>query len=112
VEGQYYLGFVNMARKKYRAGKEYVLRAIEIKPDHALSHYQLARCWKELGDRAAAIESFETALRCQPFLAEAHRDLGELLAQAGQTKLAREHLRQAVELDPTDERARKLLDGL
>jgi tetratricopeptide (TPR) repeat protein len=112
VEGQYYLGLIMLNRKKYEAAKSYFIRAIELKPDHALSHYQLARCWKEQGDWHAAMESLETAIRCQPFMAEAHRDLGELLAQAGRIKDAREHLRQAIELDSSDERAKKLLSGL
>jgi tetratricopeptide (TPR) repeat protein len=112
VEGQYYLGYVTLAQKRYPAAKEHFLRVIELKPDHAQAHYQLARCYSGQGDRKAAIESLETALHCQPFMVEAHRDLGELLAQTGQNKEAREHIRQAVELDPKDEQAKKLLEEL
>jgi len=42
VEGQYYLGLVMLTRKKHEAAKSYFLRAIELKPDHALSHYKLS----------------------------------------------------------------------
>jgi Flp pilus assembly protein TadD len=51
-------------------------------------------------------------VRCKPHYAEAHVNLGELLAEEGQVAEARLHLRHAVDLLPQDRRARELLEQI
>ena len=64
------------------------------------------------GDHMAAIEAFEAALRSNPDLAVAHRDLGSLLDQEGRTQEARIHLRRAAQLNPQDEVTRRLMEKI
>jgi tetratricopeptide (TPR) repeat protein len=53
-------------------------RAIELKPDHALAHFNLAHRLKELGDLAGAADEFRATLRCRPDYAPASKALAEL----------------------------------
>jgi Flp pilus assembly protein TadD len=58
------------------------------------------------------VEAFRVAVRCKPHFGPANRKLGELLIELGDRDEAREHLQQAVELDPADAEARKMLERL
>jgi Flp pilus assembly protein TadD len=56
------------------------------------------------------VRALETAVSLMPQSAEAHRELGELFAREGRTTEAAAHLRQALQLNPQDAQARRLLD--
>ena len=58
--------------------------------------------------KPAAAASFRAVLRYQPNYANAHINLGDLLAQEGKDAKALEHLEEALRLSPGDERATKL----
>src|SRR5215475_4824681 len=51
-------------------------KALELEPNDALTHYDLALALKYKGDTAHAIEEFQTALRLKPKWADAHYGLG------------------------------------
>jgi tetratricopeptide (TPR) repeat protein len=112
AEARLELGVVLFRRENYREAAEWFRKAAAARPAYALAYYDLGHCLRQLGDRAGAIDAFRTALRCRPHFADAHTNLGDLLLQDGQADEARTHLRHAVELNPADERARKLLETL
>jgi hypothetical protein len=70
---------------------------------HALERHQ---------DVDAAIEMFSLALSLDEESAEAHVGLAEAYGQKGMSERAMEHCRRALEIDPTSERARRLLAEL
>jgi len=60
------------------------------------------RDWRN-GQRTAAIEHFNAALRSDPDYAEAHARIGELYLKQGEPSLALVHLDQAVAIYPKSE---------
>lgn len=97
--------------KRATEAMEHLKRALEQKPDHALSHFKLGEVQILLGQRADAIRSFRAGLECRPELSEGHLLLGEALAADGQRELAGRELEEAVRLaTPAEEkRARQAL---
>ncbi len=112
VEGYFYLGVSHFERGDYLSAGPAFRRATELRPDYALAHYNLGHCLKRQGDRPGALAAFGAAVRLKPHFAQAHCNLGELLLGEGRTTEAREHLRLAVSLDPSDNHARDLLAQL
>jgi tetratricopeptide (TPR) repeat protein len=108
VEAQFHLGLASFAQKDGRTAAACFLKATELKPD-AQAYYLLGHCLAQDGNRSGAIEAFRKALRYRPNYPQAQLDLGTLLAQSGQTVSAFVHLRSAVELDPGNLRAKKIL---
>jgi cytochrome c-type biogenesis protein CcmH/NrfG len=58
-------------------------RAIRLRPDHTLAHYNLAHRLRELGDLAGAADEFRAALRCQPDYAPARDALKKIESAVG-----------------------------
>lgn len=112
VEAHFYLGAVLFRQGNNAAAGDCFRAAIKLKPHYDRAHYNLGHCLKQQGNRSGAIEAFRAALRCRLGFAEAHTNLGELLAQAGDKAAALAHLRQARDLNPDDEMAKKLLAQL
>jgi tetratricopeptide (TPR) repeat protein len=108
VEAWFHLGITLFAKKDLRGAGECFRKATERKPD-AQAYYLLGHCLAPQGDEGGAIEAFRKALRYQPNYAQAHLDLGTLLAKRGQNADALLHLGYAVQLDPANLRAKKLL---
>jgi tetratricopeptide (TPR) repeat protein len=108
VEAQFHLGLTLFSRKEDRAAAACFRKVAELKPD-AQAYYLLGHCLARQGDEGNAVEAFRTALRYKPNYAQAHLDLGTLLAKRGQNGDALLHLGYAVQLDPANLRAKKLL---
>jgi len=53
-------------------------RAIELKPDYSLGHYNLGRCLMDLGDKAGARQALQAAAALQPDLPGVKEDLSRL----------------------------------
>ena len=53
-------------------------KALAIKPDYAVAHYNLGIVLKEFGQRDTAVKSFEKALAIQPNYVKAHHSLSIL----------------------------------
>jgi tetratricopeptide (TPR) repeat protein len=77
AEAWFRLGSVQALRSPQEAADS-LRRAIRLKPDHTLAHFNLGHRLKELGDRAGAAEEFRAALRCQPDYAPAQEALRAL----------------------------------
>jgi protein O-GlcNAc transferase len=58
-----------------RRAEEALLRAIELEPDHAETHYFLGRIYIDSGRPARALERFEESLRLNPELEPARLEL-------------------------------------
>jgi Flp pilus assembly protein TadD len=69
----------------------------------AEDQYLRGKIESRLGDPDAAMEAFQHAALLDPKFPEVHRDFGLLLAQLGQTERARQELKQAYAMNPSDE---------
>jgi len=54
------------AVERPREGVAAFRRVLQLKPDHALAHYNLAQCLRQLGDTAGAREEYRATLLCRP----------------------------------------------
>lgn len=75
-------------------------RAMELKPDLADVHYNLARVLNQLGRPMEAIQEYKHALDFAPKRVEVHFNLARTLLDIGQPEQAIEHLQWAVEFKP------------
>jgi protein O-GlcNAc transferase len=73
-------------------------KAVELKPDLAESHYNLAMALRELGSIEPAIAAYRQAIQIKPAFAEAHNNLGNLLRSQGRLDEAVDSLQQAIAL--------------
>jgi len=87
-------------------------RAVELAPDFADGHYNLARLLAERGDHAEAIEHYKYALKLRPTYPDLHYFLGLFLAKTGQLDEAIKHQRLALETRPRDAQFRNNLGNL
>ncbi len=60
------LGFTAIARQQYREAAQDYLRAIEIRPQSHVAHYNLAKVFLELGDRERAAAEAKIAVKLYP----------------------------------------------
>jgi tetratricopeptide (TPR) repeat protein len=109
AEAEFYLGAIASERGNIAVAANHFRKATKLRPDYAAAYYFLGRCLSQEKKLAGAEEAFSAAIRYQPYHGAAHRELGNLLAQLGKKTEALRHLSHAVELDPTDEEAKKLL---
>jgi tetratricopeptide (TPR) repeat protein len=112
MEAHFYLGVVLLLQGKPQDAAACFRQATAIKPDFAEAHHNLAHCLLRQGDRTGAIEAFRAALNCKPNYVEAHLDLAEALAQEGKNADAVVHVRYAAQLNPSNPKAKKLLEQL
>jgi len=87
-------------------------KAIDLKPDFALAHAHLGNCRLQQNDSKGALEAFRAAVRCMPNYSYARTELALLLHQSHQDAEALEQARAALQLNPEDERGKKLVDEL
>jgi tetratricopeptide (TPR) repeat protein len=69
------------ALERPREAADTFRRAIRLKPDHALAHFNLAYCLGQLGDPVGAAEEYRTTLRCRPDYEPARQALKEVEAK-------------------------------
>src|SRR5579863_1946185 len=92
----------DQAIEKYR-------KALDLEPNDALTHYNLALAFKYKGDAAQAVEEFEATLRLKPKWADAHYGLGATRYDLHDQAAAINELRIAIELNPTKAAPHRLL---
>jgi predicted O-linked N-acetylglucosamine transferase (SPINDLY family) len=73
---------------------------LQLKPHSAPAHNNFGTALNDLGQTAAAISSFETALRLQPDFAEAHNNLGLARRKSRQFQAAEAAFRAALRFKP------------
>jgi len=81
-------------------------------PDSGPAHAGLGIAFGVEGRLAEAVTALRRAVQLDPTLAEAHFNLGRLYAANGHTELARQHLQEALRLQPGNAAARELLSQL
>lgn len=74
--------------------------ALELSPNSAELHYNLANVYRIQGRRDLAISHFEKALKINPEYVDALNNLGVIQEGLGRDAFAMERYRRAVELDP------------
>ena len=83
-------------------------RAIEIKPDYTLAHFNLGHTLERLGNSEAALSAFRAAVHYQPTHQGAHTNVGRILLRKNQPEDALRHLRVSLRLAPYDRLSRQL----
>jgi tetratricopeptide (TPR) repeat protein len=103
------IGRTLLARAEGKSDDTDVKRAAEefraeltIDPTNANSAYELGEICRKQGDASQARRYFEQAVTSYPSFEEAHVGLAAVLATQGETALAAEQLKKAVELNPED----------
>src|SRR6202050_4875847 len=84
-------------------------KALELEPNDADTHYNLALTLNYKGDSRQAAEEFEQAIRLKPNWAEAHLGLGATQYDLGDQVVALKELQATVRLDPANVTARGLI---
>jgi tetratricopeptide (TPR) repeat protein/2-polyprenyl-3-methyl-5-hydroxy-6-metoxy-1,4-benzoquinol methylase len=75
-------------------------KVLEIKPEFAEAHYNLANTLRELGSHEAAIASYNKAIEIKPDLTDAYNNLGIALNFLGRYEEAITSYNKAIELKP------------
>lgn len=78
--------------------RELLSRAVEVDPDDAGAHADLAKTLETLGDTAGASREYKRALELAPTLASAHYDYAMLAGRAGHKAEGYFHLAEALRL--------------
>jgi tetratricopeptide (TPR) repeat protein len=94
------LGTALIVMGRFPEAMEKIQAALQLQPDSAEAHYNLAIVLGRLGRTSAEMAQYEEALRLNPRYAEAHNNLGALLLQAGHQPEALEEFQTALQLNP------------
>ena len=100
VDAQHLLGVIAHQRGMYAMAINHIGRAVELAPERAVFHTNLASTNFALGRIEPAIDCLRTAVRLQPELVKAHNDLGVVLANLGRLDEAADSFREVVRLRP------------
>src|SRR5262250_2537064 len=84
-------------------------KALELEPNDALTHYDLALALKYKGEAAHAVEEFQAALRLKPNWADAHYGIGATWYDLHDQAAAVTELRTAISLHPSHAGAHRML---
>src|SRR5256885_5573103 len=84
-------------------------KALDLEPNDATTHYDLALALKYKGDAPQAVEEFESTLKLKPKWADAHYALASTLYDRHEADAAKKELRLALELDPANAAAHRLM---
>ncbi|WP_413678885.1 tetratricopeptide repeat protein [Prochlorococcus sp. MIT 0916] len=125
---KYYQDFINQGFSDYRVFCNYgnilrdlgklkeaeltQLKAIEINPDFAITHYNLGLILNDLGKSKEAELSTRKAIEINPDFADTHFHLGSILRNLGKLKEAELSTRKAIELNPDFADAHSNLGGI
>src|SRR4029077_20240870 len=84
-------------------------KALELEPNDALTHYDLALALKYKGNAAEALQEFQTAAHLKPEWPDAHYGLGATWYDLHDQAAAVKELHAAIDLNPSYAAARRLL---
>ncbi|MEJ5301165.1 MAG: tetratricopeptide repeat protein [Thermodesulforhabdaceae bacterium] len=108
----YNLGSLFYRMGKYEEAKKYYQQAIELSPNYAAAHLELARTLEALGDNAKALDEYKEALQYDPDSVMANFGYGRLLYQHGDYVAAKYYLERVTKLAPDTPTAKAALDYL
>lgn len=108
LNGLIQLALAILCQQRWQDGANVLRQAIALKPDFAEAHYNLGFALERAGDDAGARRSYEDALRCKPGYVDAHVALAESFLRGGANAQGEFHLQRALDLDPRNEKARRL----
>ncbi|MBW1765391.1 MAG: tetratricopeptide repeat protein [Deltaproteobacteria bacterium] len=72
------MGISLVSQGNLRAGLEYFLKAVELDPENAVLHHELAEVYKRLGQYDLSLQHFKKALDLKPDFSDAQNNLGTL----------------------------------
>lgn len=103
-------GYNNLSNAFYKQGKvddaiRSALKAIELEPEHGVTHYNLGNLYAGQGRYDQAQRHFQEAIRIYPNYAAAQSNFGQLIAERGDIESGIQYFRRAIELDPSLSRA-------
>ena len=87
-------------------------KALDLDPNDALTHYDLALALNYKGDTKQAVEEFQSAIQLKPAWGQAHYGLGVALYALHDQAGALKELRKAVESEPSNAAAHVFLAHL
>jgi tetratricopeptide (TPR) repeat protein len=93
-------GSVLVQRGQVNEGIAHYQEALALRPDDAMTHYDLGSALGRKGQTDEAIHEFQEALRLKPDYAEAHNNLGGALGQKGQIDEAIRQFQETLRLKP------------
>lgn len=106
------LGKTRLAAGNLEAALEALYRSLEIKPESWEVQVQVAAAEEKQGNLEAAESMLDKALATSPFPVEVWRSLVKMRLQSGDRDGAADALREILELEPDNERARKTLEAM
>ncbi|MCK6471758.1 MAG: tetratricopeptide repeat protein [Planctomycetes bacterium] len=101
------LAAVHLMNSDWKLGLECAERALQLDGEHVRATNLRAMALTQLGRRAEAGLTIDTALSRNPDNALTHANQGWTLLHKGEPKKALEHFREAMRLDPTNDWARQ-----
>lgn len=101
------LAAVHLLNSDWKLGLECAERALQLDSEHVRATNLRAMALTQLGRRAEAGLTIDTALSRNPDIALTHANQGWNLLHKGEPKKALEHFREAMRLDPTNDWARE-----
>ena len=81
-------GDANTKLRRFDTAIENYTKAIDLKPDFAVSHFNLGVVFQDKGDSKAALQSYRKAVILNPNYLEAHYNIGSILHDSGDFKAA------------------------
>ncbi len=103
ADAHYLRAKVYSAQNQPRAAATQLETAVRMRPDFAQAWSDLGQIRKQILDDSGALTAFEHAVATNPKDAVAQYRLGAEYLHQDKTQLAIEHLRQAYELNPSDQ---------
>jgi Flp pilus assembly protein TadD len=102
-------GVLSLALGRAADAVRHFRATVELRPDAAAAHFNLATALTVAGDLDSAVAAYRESLRLRPDYASAHNNLGSALAALGRTGEAITHFRDAVRHDPGNLQAHRNL---
>ncbi len=97
-------GRTQLEAKEWAAAEPYYLQALELDPDNAQAHMELAYAYAQMGRVDEAIQENQTVASLQPLDYGSHMNLAILYQQKGDYARAIEENKQALDLAPEAEK--------
>ncbi len=103
------IGFLLKHQQRDLASSELLILEARL-PDDVASHMKLAKLFLEAGDVRRAFNNYSAAAKEDSHNVDALRGAGETAFQLGDYAQAVEHLKSALDVDPSSEQSRQLLE--